>query len=75
MVSESWIDLALNPVIHNVPDSTLIDFARFVQRSGLKIARISQDPRHNDVVVFTEGKVKAKVALKENGFKVLRIFP
>ena len=77
MVSEQWIEMALNPMFEVIEDSVMIELARYLSKNKMKIERVAQDERHGDYVVFTkstETKLRAKFAVKPNEFRVLKIF-
>uniref|UniRef100_A0A7C2SDL3 Uncharacterized protein n=1 Tax=Archaeoglobus fulgidus TaxID=2234 RepID=A0A7C2SDL3_ARCFL len=78
MVSSQWIDLALSPIIEStpdksVPDKILIELAKFLNKSNLEIQRITKD---KDILIEASNRkktVRARISLRQDGFKVLSI--
>lgn len=77
MVSEQWIELALNPMFEAIEDSVMIEMARFLKKTKMEIEKITEDKTHGDYLVFTkspETRLRAKMAVKPNEFRVLKIY-
>lgn len=80
MVSEDWINIALNPpheMFETIEDRVAIELIRYLRMTKMEIEKITEDKRHGDYVVFaksTETRLRAKMAVKPNEFKVLKIF-